>query len=452
MAHALKLCALLLAVAATPSAPRALGMCRADDPEVEKARIAFTSVDSKMGALRDGDETRDVLLALKALLGSRCFQLSRENPRSFETESALALRTWWASGGRDWVLSYLPATGDVTHGERHVVLPPDLRGLAAIPRHGAISALACARDDAACDEETTDWQRELEDELGTRTQSCDDDPWDPPATPIQERVAHACAEATSGLRGAVHYLHFRKCLERSRPTSGSAPRLARLKAPAQGWWVLRGRRGHYDFCDELHAYDLRSGAAFIAQSCSELALREGGHVDGAETERGRKLRVRVGSVSPASLRELAWLAILAHLGTDLSVQTGAQRYALPRGLEPALPRRSAVTARESNTGCVWTTSGHTSLSWTWFTALDPVGDSFSWPSSSDPVEDRLARLLERTEKTLVEGCPSSSFPASAVDWSRVPSVNAIDAPEGVEHPQDALVEALRSWRQPTDCR
>ena len=34
----------------------------------------------------------------------------------------------------------------------------------------------------------------------------------------------------------------------------------------RGWLVIRGRRGHYDFCDELHAYDLDSGSMVPADS------------------------------------------------------------------------------------------------------------------------------------------------------------------------------------------
>ncbi len=51
--------------------------------------------------------------------------------------------------------------------------------------------------------------------------------------------------------------------------------LGDVKAPDTGWLVIAGRRGHYEFCDTVRAYDLETGAAFIDDNCSELTLQLG---------------------------------------------------------------------------------------------------------------------------------------------------------------------------------
>jgi len=38
-----------------------------------------------------------------------------------------------------------------------------------------------------------------------------------------------------------------------------------LRAIDRGWLVLRGRRGHYDWANEIRAYDLATGAAYVVR-------------------------------------------------------------------------------------------------------------------------------------------------------------------------------------------
>jgi hypothetical protein len=67
-----------------------------------------------------------------------------------------------------------------------------------------------------------------------------------------------------------------------------------LDAPPFLGIVIRGRRGHYDFCDELGAYDMETGAAYVAKSCSGLHLRTDGSVDFEGTNAARKAAVVAG--------------------------------------------------------------------------------------------------------------------------------------------------------------
>ena len=63
------------------------------------------------------------------------------------------------------------------------------------------------------------------------------------------------------------YQKWHACIEELRPRQDALP-LGRVRAPMRGFFVVRGRRGHYSFCDEIRAYDLASGAAYVASSCS----------------------------------------------------------------------------------------------------------------------------------------------------------------------------------------
>nr|WP_128798116.1 hypothetical protein [Corallococcus coralloides] len=56
--------------------------------------------------------------------------------------------------------------------------------------------------------------------------------------------------------------------------------LGRIRAPMDGWLVIRGRRGHYSFCDQLDAFHLGTGTLYRSSSCSGLALKSDGRVDG----------------------------------------------------------------------------------------------------------------------------------------------------------------------------
>lgn len=71
-----------------------------------------------------------------------------------------------------------------------------------------------------------------------------------------------------------------------------------LRAPERGWVLLRGRRGHYQYTDEQHAYDLATGAAYIT--------RRHGILFGATDTR---VESRVGRVPVHALRQLAFALI-----------------------------------------------------------------------------------------------------------------------------------------------
>ena len=50
--------------------------------------------------------------------------------------------------------------------------------------------------------------------------------------------------------------------------------IGRMAAPTRGWFIIRGRRGHHAFCDEVRVFDLSKGSVYGTQSCSGLALTD----------------------------------------------------------------------------------------------------------------------------------------------------------------------------------
>ncbi len=120
---------------------------------------------------------------------------------------------------------------------------------------------------------------------------------------------------------------------------GWALPLGRFRAPDRGWLVIRGRRGHYEFCDELRAYDVETGAAYVAKSCSGLHLRPGGSVDFEATNASRKAAVEAGRVDVANLREAVWMILLAPQAQEGYLS--ADYFSLPKGMVPTPPDSDA---------------------------------------------------------------------------------------------------------------
>jgi hypothetical protein len=173
---------------------------------------------------------------------------------------------------------------------------------------------------------------------------------------------------------------------------------ARFRAPERGWLLLRGRRGHYQFADEARAYDLATGAAYIARREGGLILGGTDFAPGAT----RKPMGSTGKVSPDQLRELAF--VLMTRKAIVEVRTQPAWITLPEGLPLAL---GTASREDIGTGArvSWSSDDQTELDWTF------VGDvgveregRFTWPDSSDWIDDHVDRLLAVVEAGLVDGC------------------------------------------------
>jgi hypothetical protein len=228
--------------------------------------------------------------------------------------------------------------------------------------------------------------------------------------------------------------------------------LGRIRAPTDGWLVIRGRRGHYDFCDQLDAYHLATGTTYRSSSCSGLALKSDGKVDGVATNAARQSSVRVGRVSPERIRELLWMLLMEPEVND-RVQVEAVRVPVPKGLRVEWPTTEDGILGGVVGGVFGGSTAQTRLGWKWFPpeGTEPLSDTFTYPYSWAAGEDHSNVLMTEAEATFQDGCPALPVPVRELDFTREPGVNRVDAPEGVSNVQDARVEALLAWKPPAAC-
>jgi hypothetical protein len=213
---------------------------------------------------------------------------------------------------------------------------------------------------------------------------------------------------------------------------------------------VRGRRGHYAFCDQLDAYHLGTGAAYRSSSCSQLALKPGGTVDGVGTDAARRSEVMAGRMDPTRLRELTWMLLLAP-EVRADVQVEALRVPVPKDFRIEWTRTNRVGGVMG--GVYGGSTAQTRLGWRWFPpgGAEPWSGTWTYPWSWNVGEDFVNELLEAAEATFQEGCPARPVPSMLLDLTREPAVHGLDAPNGVAQVQDARVEALSAWRPPPGC-
>jgi len=445
----------VLLSARPPADEKVFTPCPASAPEWTAARERLLALDARLEALPDDGDRKTGLTALRALLTSRCFEMSREEREPVpEDMSLLVLKTWWRTGGRTWAESYLELGKP---GVRAVVLPPEARTeltLDSVKPDHRLASLLCAASDTACAKEMEGRYTRAE---AAFLKALDRQARDTPTAKAEAEARDQCEAAARPRPKRWRYTAWRSC-EGSWSSFDKLLPVVRMRAPGDGWLVLRGRRGHHGFCDEVRAYHLGTGTAWVSQSCSELALYDDaeriGQVDVKTTNASRLARVRVGTLAVEPLRELAWVLLLA----DEVITVGRAR-----PLTRTVPAGYAIEWRErpsgietmggASGGSFWGNSGQTRLRWTWFPPekAEPLSGDLTWPVSADPADDHADRLVVQAEATFKEGCPSQPAPVDLLDFTRPAGVNKLDAPQGVTQEQDALVTALRDWKPPPGC-
>jgi hypothetical protein len=245
--------------------------------------------------------------------------------------------------------------------------------------------------------------------------------------------------------------------------TGEAPELpryanVRLRAPERGWMVLRGRRGHYAFADEIRAYDLATGAAYVARSESALVLggqRRGG-VDVDATDKARRGEAYAGRVSSEQLREFAFVLLTrTAVGYARRQPTFVD---VPDNLAFQIgPDDGSSFGSASSMGNMWGSSAQTTIAYTFFGdevnqrptgttqrgSSAPVRGSFQWPTASDVSEDHADELLRVLEAGIVRGCAPARLPHHAATAAGSGGVSALDASSGaLAGTQSALERAL----------
>jgi hypothetical protein len=209
--------------------------------------------------------------------------------------------------------------------------------------------------------------------------------------------------------------------------AGWTHRYARLRyhAPERGWLVLRGRRGHYSFADEVRAYDLETGAAYVARSESELVL-EGIGVDHAAVDAKRKPEVFAARAVPDQVRELAFVLVTMAAVTPARTEVDVER--LPDGVALTLTPAQKWSALPVPAGPVeWRSSAQTAIA---FSLVEDgkmrAEGEFTWPDSWKAAEDHAGDLVDVLEAGLERGCAPVLLPRG-IAFGAPGRVSPIDA-------------------------
>lgn len=429
---------------AVPSAAAAQARCERD-----RAESALRELDAAVRALAPGGDAEPVRAQLQRLLADPCFRRAAEASSLPRFETATSARAWWAAGGGSWLWQYLhPATA----GERPaVILPPDeLPALfeETAPRNHPLRPLLCSVADEACGRETAGWAVRAEQAFGAHRVVEESTHGDGDRPRGRDALLERCRREAVAEPESRRYATWYGCVDAALPRETTFP-LGRFRAPTRGWLVLRGRRGHYSFCDEVRAYHLTTGTAWIASSCGGLQLRGDGSVDFAATDQGRRGTVVTGRLPVDALREAAWM-ILMKDHTEESARRHAEYVPLPAGIEP---RRSDDLWLHEIGLEGWFSSAQTTLGWSWVDGGRVLAEgTLLWPDSYHAAENHAASLLRIAEAGLTEGCPSAALPRRLGAGRSRGAVSSLDGdPNALRRVDEALLERLRAHHPPARC-
>jgi hypothetical protein len=418
--------------AAGTAAPAEIRPCRPDSAPHREATQALAALDAQIEALAPTADHGPASAALTALLAHPCLRLADLDlgqPPAFD--SAVALQHFWKDAGADWLRAYLDHAKPGTEGGGVIVVPGAPRPTLSKETHPGhdLTPLLCSLADIDCAVRTRGWAMRAGDALERHDYLGDKD-------------SEECARKARSERPARRYAVWRECVDAKMALTMALP-LGGLNAPADGWLVIHGRRGHYEFCDEIRAYDLATGSAYVAQRCDGLIRIWTG--EGAVPDAGQ-LRAQAGQVVRENLRETAWMMLLAPFAGGPALRSYQHLY-LPDGIEL---RRSARIEPRSRVTLI--SSDQTDLAWSYVRqgAVMATG-TLTWPTDhNDTAAAHAVRLLEITEAAFSPGCPRAVLPAGLISTARLgdqPEVSPLDASEReLDRTALELAEALEGLR------
>ncbi len=414
-----------------------------------QAKASYQAIDAAIDALAPTDDPGPTWQRFEELLAGPCFALNAYDGWVEEPTSGLALRTWWDDGGDAWTEQYLELGEPRPEHRGSVWIRPSMRVAIApelTPDH-AFGELLCPVAEPRCDRRTRGWALRA----NAAFRSFAEQRWTSYADGDGEFGARrdwsACEDVAMAKPQDERYDTWSRCV-RQMTLHQSVFAIGGVRAPDHGWLVVRGRRGHYRFCDELALYDLQSGAVHIARSCSGLALRDDGSVDGSKTHAAREVDTVSGRVPVDALREAAWM-MLWSTETERDGVIGGYGYSLPVGIEPGAPDDGTIGLG----GAFMMSSAQTTLDWAYVRRDRPrVQGTLRWPEDyNDGARDHAVRLLKITEAAMDPGCAPAGVPKLAVGGGGV-SVSGLDADrEELSETQRELEGALQEIRAPR-CR
>jgi hypothetical protein len=352
--------------------------------------------------------------AWAAVLNHRCFALTlAQTSSTIRFDNVLAARWWWHQGGSEWMYSALspdrmviPPDWLPTVFDESSHLPKQLRCPQADERN---TSPGVANQTVTCGTKTRGWRLRAE-------QFFDHQGYSRTARWNERAAVERCADRLR--EKSDRFQKWRGCLEGQRRLHPAMP-LGESCAPTSGWLTLRGRRGHYNVCDEIRAYDLDTGTFHLAQQCSTPNL----YFEARASSAG--IQVSSGHLPIEALREAAWMIFLAP-DVEEGVQTISWSVALPRELKPSWPpedpaRRLLRKLKLGPQGGFSIGSGDNVLQWSWAqsTGVPRVEryaqGTLSWRTSNWAGEAYAVNLLVAAEAAMALDCPTAEFPTALVD-------------------------------------
>jgi len=412
--------------------------------ELQKATAALESINTSIRALEPSafDKMAPVLKRITALDKSPCFEFDR--PEIDQPDSPLALKTFWDNGGYEVRASRLTFGID---GKRTLWSAPSMGTTLSRETHprSPLLPLLCGIADSGCRAETASWRYRAElaferfladkerqaslemyhDRISGKTKRdpAIDDPFsikrpgeiDIRTTETEDDGIITFHEVDDCADKARHHApeqrmnFWLRCRDEG-PVYKAALPLGGMHPPQDGWLVLEGRRGHYEFCDEIRAYHMGTSSAYVVQDCSGLALNNDGSVDARKTDDKRTLKLQTGIVSREAIREAAWMILTAEHVDNYAHEANAET--VPADFALVVPSDADQIRQQSIS---WTTSGstaQTTLRWSYH--LGPrklASGDLTWPyDSNTPEWSHSLDLLHVAESSLQDGCAKAAPP------------------------------------------
>ena len=354
--------------------------CRKDTPghgEAVSRLEAFETLSDSLSATADPTPVND---ALKTLLQHPCLKAANMDRRGeLVADSGLAMKTWSDRGGSAWLSHYLGLWD--TDKRRSWDVAVDMPTTLTLS-HNPTSPLApilCKHDDRACGRATSGWLLRAERHLE-----------------LYAKGRHKRSGSGSCDETAKRYDDWVSCQHEDFVPRQSLP-LGTFKVPRQGWLVVEGRRGHYNGCEEIRAYDLTTGSMFVGQRCG----RE------AETQ-------RLATLPLDALREAALMILLGDHVQEPGIWHGLGAF-VPKGMKAIRePSLSGV-----GFGSSWS-SAHTTLKWRWVrSGRAVVAGELRYPTNlNHAAKDHAIGLLRIAEAAGAPGCVRATLgklPLGAMD-------------------------------------
>jgi hypothetical protein len=377
--------------------------CVEGTPEHTAATAKLSDLGQAIRALPIKADPKPLATRLEELLATPCFLVATPWINGTFT-SARSLATFWEDGGEAW------ASAPLTWGrpaDRYLWLAPSVRvalDKESTPTH-PLAPLLCSVVKPGvgvlgCGAETRGWQLRAENAFRShanaeRASFLDMSPQqDPPKS-------HAsCIEEAKRAKKGDAFVVFRACMEQTVLRQDALP-LGRFQAPKDGWFVLRGRRGHHSWCNELRAYDLATGAAYTVATCGGMF---------AQPSQGSALLVEKGKMPVEALREAAWMMMLAG---------AAEHSVLVSGYGQHIPDDITIRAPESGgsfgLGGFGSSSGRTTLVFQWVRGgKSVVTGTVDWPNAYYGAAEHATELLAIAEAGFAPGCPPTKLPV--IPW------------------------------------